>query len=289
MHPRHVNEISPEWLTKALREGDVLKDTSVTDMRSMILGEGRGFLSSVARVELEYDTAETGAPGSVVVKIEPDAETLRRIGDEMHAFEREIRFYRDVADQVPIRLPRVYFSLTDPPDYAIVMEDLSFCTPGDQIVGMHEEQVLATTRIIGRLQARYWNNPALDSLSWMPLTNGETEGFDQYWPSFVEHFGGMLSGAAMEAGKRVGEAIPWLEAEEAKRPHTLVHSDLRADNLLFGPPDSDDAVLIVDWQLTVRRSGAYDVARLMGGERTAGRASWSSNGGHPRLVRHPHQ
>src|SRR5207253_5419777 len=77
------------------------------------------------------------------------------------------------------------------------------------------------------------------------------------------------------AGRAVGERLlgggaAWVEAEIERRPRTVVHSDLRADNLLFGTPGSDDAVLIVDWQIAIRSMGAFDVARLMGGSELPG-------------------
>ena len=43
----------------------------------------------------------------------------------------------------------------------------------------------------------------------------------------------------------------------ANRPTTLAHTDFRLDNFFFGRADAP--VTIIDWQLTVRSSGAFDV------------------------------
>lgn len=265
-HPRHVNEISAEWLTAMLQESGVLsQNAKVTGVAAQVIGEGVGFLSRVGRVRLRYDRAEPHAPDSVVVKIEPESENFREIGDEFHAFEREIRFYREVATRVPIRLPRIYGTLTEPPDYAIVMEDLSFCTPGDQLVGLHTDHVIAASRLMGHIQARFWNNEAIESLAWMPRTNAFGDRYRENWPSFVKYASERISPAAMNVGERVGASLDWLEAEMHRAPPTVVHNDLRADNLLFGKPDTEEAVFIVDWQLATRSMGAFDVARLLGG------------------------
>lgn len=264
-HPQHVSDISSDWLTATLQEGGVLSKATVVGVDTKVIGEGVGFLSSVGRVQLQYDREEPDAPETVVVKIEPEKETFREIGDEFHAFEREIRFYREVATQVPIRLPRIYGTLMDPPDYAIVMEDLSFCTPGDQLLGMHTDRVIAATRVMAHIQARFWNNSATESLSWMPLTNAFGDRFREHWPSFIAYAEERISPAAMTIGAQVGTALEWLEAEMHRAPPTVVHNDLRADNLLFGEPDTDEAVFIVDWQLATRSMGAFDVARLVGG------------------------
>ena len=44
-------------------------------------------------------------------------------------------------------------------------------------------------------------------------------------------------------------------------PHTLLHCDLRLDNVFF----RDDEVVIFDWQLVRRGPAAYDVAYLLSG------------------------
>lgn len=261
----HPEEITPEWMTHALRESGAIREASVKSLKKDILGEGKGFLSSVVRVGIEYDTREEDAPLSVVVKIEPEEGGFREFGDELHAFQREIRFYREVAGNVPIRLPRVYHAVDEPPAFSMVMEDLSSFTPGDQIVGMHERQVMNTVEEIARLQARYWNNEVLHKLEWMPDQNGVSGDYAQKWGSFVTHFGQHLEPGGRELGERLIGFIDWKNNEIARRPKTIVHSDLREDNLLFGPHGSPDSIVIIDWQLAVKSIGTFDVARLMGG------------------------
>ncbi|MDX2165585.1 MAG: phosphotransferase [Deltaproteobacteria bacterium] len=268
--PQSAAEVTPEWLTVALRDGGVLRDGAVVACATTTIGEGLGFLSRVLRVGLTYRGAAAGAPASVVVKLEPDAGSFHDFGDELHAFAREIRFYREVAAVVPVRLPRCYYAADAGPHFAIVMEDLSFATPGDQVAGMHAAQVLATVRLIAGLQARFWDNAALAALTWMPTSNVLGFDYEAKWASLLQHFGALVGAGGRAVGERLRGRIDWLEAEIAARPRTIVHSDLRADNLLFGPPDGPDAVLIVDWQLAIRSMGAFDVARLLGGSALPG-------------------
>jgi len=264
-HPIHPNEITPEWLTYALRAGGVIKKASIKNLKREILGSGKGFLSSAVRVNIEYDKVEWNAPKSVVVKIEPESKVQQDIGYKLHAFQREIRFYKEVAKNTPIRLPILYFSVDEPPAYSIVMEDLSSFTPGDQVIGMGENLVLSTVEALARLQSKYWNNSALDALKWMPTTNGIFVDYVEKWDSFVKHFGSFVDPQALKVGEKLGPSISWLEEEISKRPKTIVHSNLKEDNLLFGNPNSDEAVLILDWQTTIRSMGAFDVAFLIGG------------------------
>lgn len=264
--PRRPEEISPEWLTAVLRDSGALGAGRVAALHQRRLGGVEGFLSRVVRVDLRYEGEASGAPASLIVKLPPAAGAYRDFGDELHAFARELRFYREVAPLAPVRLPRCYGAVHEPPDYALVLEDLSFATAGDQVAGMHAAQVLATARLVGRLQARFWGDAALAQLAWMPASNRVAVDFDAQWPSLEQHFGAAIGPAGLAVGARLrGGGAAWVEAEMARRPPTIVHSDLRADNLLFGPPDGDDAVLIVDWQLAVRSMGAFDIARLTAG------------------------
>jgi hypothetical protein len=271
-NPRHVSEISAGWLDEILHDADAAKDSHVVGVESKVIGEGIGYLSSVARVKLTYDdpkAIERGAPASVVVKIEPECEDFRRMGQEFHAFEREIRFYREIASRVKIRLPKIYFTIAQSPDFAIVMEDLGYCTAGDQLAGMHERQVLVAARLMGELQAQFWNNQAIAELSWMPKTWELWQHFEDHWVSFAENCHGWLGPEHMLLGRRVAKNSKWILEQMSAAPPTIVHCDLREDNLLFGKPDTPEEVLIVDWQLAVRGMGAYDIASLQGGSELA--------------------
>ena len=263
--PMHPEEITLEWITYALKESGYLKQSSIKSIEKNILGEGKGLLSSVVRVDIEYDDQEENTPSSVVVKIEPEEGDFVDFNNEFSSFQREIKFYKEIASNVPIRLPKFYYAVDEPPAYSLVLEDLSHYSPGDQVVGMHEEQVMATVEQLARLQSVYWNNEALSELSWMPRMNGVSSDFAENWPSFVENYGFYLDDRGIKLGEKLSGFIEWKNTEIEKRPHTIVHADLREDNIMFGPPRSEDSIIILDWQLTIRSVGAADVARLMGG------------------------
>ena len=69
-NPQHPEEITAEWLTHILKKAGILKKSSVNEIKKEIIGGGRGFLSSVLKVEITYDLPNTEAPESVVVKID---------------------------------------------------------------------------------------------------------------------------------------------------------------------------------------------------------------------------
>src|SRR5262249_28536143 len=137
--------------------------------------------------------------------------------------------------------------------------------PGDQVPGLTPAQALAAVETIGRLHARWWEAPALEALAWMPRRNLQPARYRQFWPRFQQTMGPLLPASALALGEKVGGHLEGLLRAMEERPHTIVHADHRADNLLFDDPSRPDAVVVVDWQLAIRGRGVLDVARLLCG------------------------
>ena len=125
-HPKTIDQISAPWLDEVLRGAGVLRRATVCAVDVQAIGEGVGFLSGRARVTIGYDQAEEGSPTTVVVKLPASIKAGNDLAESLHAYEREIRFYREVAPRTPIRVPRVFATIMEPADevYILVMEDL---------------------------------------------------------------------------------------------------------------------------------------------------------------------
>jgi aminoglycoside phosphotransferase (APT) family kinase protein len=280
--PRTLVEITPAWLTNALREHGCLAEATVQAVAAQSVGAEFGFLDCLARLRLTYDRIENGAPASVIVKLPTADELHRNIGNFYSAYEREIRFYREVAPHSPIRVPRTFCLAMDreADAYLLVMEDLGSLTPGDQVQGLTADEAHAGVEAIGRFHATWWESPRLATLDWMPTRNFRAARYQSMWPKFRETIGPQLSPAAVALGERLNERLESLLQKIEAGPRTIVHSDFRADNLLFDGP----SVAVLDWQLAIRSHGALDVARLLCGSLPSGdRARREAE-----LVRHWH-
>jgi aminoglycoside phosphotransferase (APT) family kinase protein len=268
--PARVDDIDGPWLEAALAAGGTACDAPVTRVERRVIGAEKGFLSATARIAIEYARPDAG-PASLVVKIEPSDPTFRDAGRRCGAFAREVRFYDEMARSLPLRLPHVYFATARDDGSALVMEDLTALECADQVHGLSHHQVLATVRHIARLHAAYWDNDALRALGWMPEHDHFfDQGFAQHWPAFARTYELRIGREALRLGERVVARLPWLEERIASRPATVIHGDLRADNLLFardGDPGNEPVLL--DWQLANRSLAAIDVARLLGGSEPA--------------------
>ncbi|MBY0525231.1 MAG: ecdysteroid 22-kinase family protein [Gemmataceae bacterium] len=273
-HPRTTEEIDAAWLNEVLRGAGVIQRAMVRKVDVHAIGEGVGFLSGRARVAIDYDQTEEGAPATVVVKLPASVKESVDFAESTHAYEREIRFYREVAPRTPIRVPRMYATIMEPADhvYILVMEDLKALTAGDQVAGMSRAQVLAAARTIAPLHALWWNGDQRQALPWVQPIEEQLKQLSvtpdsvrKAWPLFLEDFGNALPPGGRALGERINQHLESILATFVKGARTLVHFDYRADNLFFDDPRRKDPVVVLDWQLTIWGLGAYDLARLTGG------------------------
>ncbi len=265
---RTFEEIDRPWVAAVLDgaglPGAAVSAVSVED----IGGDGRGFLSGVARVHISYGDGQAAGPESVIVKLPTVLEANLDLGLSMNAYEREMRFYRDIAGSSPIRVPACFLAEMDRESRTalIAIEDAKAWIAGDQVYGLSRDDAEATISAIAAFHARWWGDPALAQLDWVPDRLLDVEGpFAENWPAFVEEYSHFLTAE----GRRIGDALaasgPAMARAVDDAPRTLVHGDLRADNLMFDGPAPGDRVMVLDWQLMTKSLAAFDIARLICG------------------------
>ena len=110
MLPSTVAELTPAWFTEALGPSGVLGGGEVATVRADDIGTGVGVFGIIARLHLTYRGAPADVPATIVAKLPTDAEANRQVGLVLRLYEREGRFYNEVASSVPFRTPRCYLS-----------------------------------------------------------------------------------------------------------------------------------------------------------------------------------
>ena len=252
-----------------LQSGGVCRESTVTQIEITPLEAGHlGNLSGLTRVNLTYDQPAEGLPNSVVVKMPSSAESSREWATSYNAYEREARFYQEVAPTSPIRIPRCYLSINDSANdnFILVLEDVSQHTYGDQVTGLTGKQAIDAIHTIAPFHAYWWDHPDLSQLTWMPTENLDIlHLFAQNWPEYRHRFFDQMS----QEERAIGDRLNWqgdrLAELHSQGPRTIVHSDFRADNLIFDEHSREHPVIVLDWQLAQRNVGAYDVARVVCG------------------------
>ena len=268
--PAAPGELTGEWLTQALRETGTISHAAVESFDSETIGQGVGLIGELARVSLRYDRPEAGAPSSLIAKFPASAPENREVGLHFRFYEREIRFYEEIAHRVELRTPRRYYSAmdVDADRYVLLLEDLAPNRVGDQLASCSLEEAELAIRHLAQFQAGWWESPQLMEIDWMPLVNDPVntsaeESYQEAWEPFLERFGDKLHGPMLSLAERLGNNVARMLDGLAHPPRTIIHGDYRLDNLVFGAPQGQDPLTVIDWQISSRGRGVFDVAYFM--------------------------
>jgi hypothetical protein len=260
--------ITPEWLTHALHSAGVAAGARIVAAHSTVVGTGQ--MGRNLRFELDWDTQTAELPTSVVGKFPSDDPKSRATGRAQGAYEKEVRFYTELADSVGIRTPRCLFAAVEPEsgDFVMLLEDLRPAVQGDQLAGCSVDQAALALREVSCLHAPRWGDPGLEQFSFLTPASAETAQILQaiykaLWPGFRERYADSLSTDAMDLAQRLGDRLAgWVLSSTA--PRCLVHGDYRLDNMLFGSEAGGYPLAVVDWQTLGLGAALADVAYFMG-------------------------
>ena len=167
IRPGGPGELTAEWLTASLRETGTISDgTTVTSFDSGTIGEGEGLLGQLARVKLGYEGATGGEPKTLIAKFPSEVEGNRDLANLFHFYEREVRFYEDIAEEVELRTPKRYFSHGDDQRgvFILLMEDMEPRRVGHQAAGFPRGGAGLTGKVVGGLGRRQQVAAALQQL-----------------------------------------------------------------------------------------------------------------------------
>ena len=146
-------EVTPEWLTEALRER--FPTASVTSVQVLEVRHGT---NSHARLRLEYGVA-SGVPEGAFLKLPPLDPVRREAVNGTGMGRREALFYRTLADRVPMRVPRPYVARFDEGsgDFVLLIEDLEStgCTIPDTVAALSFDQAALAMIDYAALHVRY--------------------------------------------------------------------------------------------------------------------------------------
>ena len=185
------------------------------------------------------------------VKRRPHA-TAGTIPHALDMFRNEVRFYREVAPEVGVRVPACHAAAETDDGFRLELEDLGGWTAGGDPA--------AVARVLATLHGR-WEGTAAERWPWLRPPGAAAglvaELYDRTWPELDRRRDLPPAVRALGAGfvGRV-EELELLEGEAAG-PLTLIHGDVSAANVRTSPAGE---IALLDWEDVRLAAGAVDVA-----------------------------
>ncbi|TPG33520.1 phosphotransferase [Mycolicibacterium hodleri] len=255
-------DLTADWLTATIGAG------TVADFTFDRIGTGQ--MSECYRVALTYTDGEDG-PASVVLKVAAADPSSRQTGLAMGLYEREVRFYTDIAPGLgsgSVVAP-CHHAAYDPATgvFDLLLGDAVPAVVGDEIGGASIEQARMAVTQLGRVHGPLLADAALAGAGWLnresPLSQSLMAAL---YAGFIDRYRDDIAPEHREVCERLVAAFDVYLADEAAsgRPQGLVHGDYRLDNMLFGSDGADRPLTVVDWQTVTWGPALTDVAYFLG-------------------------
>jgi hypothetical protein len=254
-------DLTASWLAAAIGCGPIA-DFAVERI-------GTGQMSECYRVRLDYAGADADGPASVVLKVAATDPVSRQTGSALGLYEREVRFYGDIAPGLGGPIAPCYHAAIDTSTgvFDLLLGDAGPAVVGDEIAGATSEQASLGVVELGRLHGPLLGDAALADAPWLnretPLNQAM---ISSLYAGFVDRYGDQIAAEHRVVCERLVAAFDGYVAQEAgpERIHGLVHGDYRLDNMLFGAAGADRALTVVDWQTVSWGPALTDLAYFLG-------------------------
>ena len=255
-----IDQIDAPWLQSVFAAASV----DVPAINSVQIAPiGAGNTGTTVKASIEYETADTKAPESVVCKFHPADQTHIEAIKSAGVFLIEANVQKLLSKHCEAAIPECYFVAVadDGSQFNLVCEDLSEkCELGDQIEGCSIIEARAGILELARLHRQFWNEPGLKDLEWirprMPFPENALELLDDRLRKLLTE----------EQHDIVRRATPRIHDWLALMPdnQTLIHVDCRVDNMLFDHSNAKSPqAYLIDFALVSVGDAVADVAYLL--------------------------
>lgn len=262
--PASLAELTAPWVSDRL--GSAGHDVEVTELSVRPLDGFTGLMGEVAVIDLAY-ADDTDLPSTMIAKCPVDDDTARMYNQVMNSYKREFGFYRDLADQVPMRVARHFVNEYDEESgRAMLLLEKIDGVDGDILDPPPVETFAGLVGQLGTLHGRFWGSEAYRSLDWcidwtQPSLRLGIPIIRENWPAIREARPDMAPRAVLDFLERtwIHDTETWLE-RVSERPWTMIHGDFEFDNILFDGAES----VVIDWQTPMKSFPGGDLAWFLG-------------------------
>lgn len=256
-------DLTAAWLESAIGAGPIA-DFAVERI-------GTGQMSECYRIRLSYADAPAvpGRPESVVLKVAATDPVSRQTGLALGLYEREVRFYADIAPRLGGPIAPCFHAAVDTSTGAfdLLLGDAGPAVVGDEIAGATVEQAHLGVAELGRLHGPLLGDTALAEAPWLnresPLNQAMIA---PLYAGFVDRYGEQIAPEHRTVCERLVASFDGYLTQEGApdRIQGLMHGDYRLDNLLFGTAGADRPLTVVDWQTVSWGPALTDLSYFLG-------------------------
>jgi Phosphotransferase enzyme family len=251
--------MTPDWLADKLGA----PPGSLRGWTSKAVGTGQ--MCDSFRLTLDWTEPSPDRPASVIAKCPSHDAASRHVAALTGTYVKEVGWYRELRSQAAVAAPHCHYAdiADDDVDFILILSDLTPARQGDQLAGVGLDALAPCIAEAARLHAMLWDGPRLDDFTWLKRDNADIIRalFPRLYGGFRERYADRLALEVLDLGAGLVTNLDrWLMRKPAAR--TLIHGDLRIDNILFAPDGA--RCWLVDWQTLGIGSGASDLAYLVG-------------------------
>jgi hypothetical protein len=257
--PESPSDVTDSWLNLALARTGLTQAQQIDLVR---LGEEDSATGFVLRAHLT--PAEGMTPDSVIVKL-PRAhdgrnEIVRRF------YRTEVSFYRELAGEAGVLIPRAYYIDLDEAtaDYVLILEDFPTLRTGKNDPGATPAEASTAIRTLARLHARWWMNTQLEPFSFLGRAPATLErlatAVEERISIFLDLFGDLIGKEERAVFKTLPTHVRPAVAPLLDPPFTLVHGDTSLKITIIGGTPEAPTLVLIDWQATGIGSSVTDVS-----------------------------
>ena len=255
--PAHPDEITPDWWQAVL--GRVPQTWRWEPI-------GTGQVGDSVRFHLDFADGE--GPATLAGKFAAADPTSRGTAAMLGLYAKEVRFYRDIAPELPVRTPRTLAAevAEDGASFVLLFEDLGPARGGNQLTGCSLEDACQAVKQAAALHAPGWHNPAILELDWLQPNEQAAAQVKALYPHaqavFRERYAGTLEPEFMALCEELAEVTAAVDRVPEKV--SLVHGDFRLDNMLFDVKGGAEPIAVLDWQTLGIGNGLTDIGYFLG-------------------------
>jgi hypothetical protein len=255
--PTTSQELTPAWFSEALNN----------EVEDVVIEEIIWGTATKVLVRLRYRDPDSQLPTSVCVKGCFD----ERLAGASDAYRIEARFFGDLAEKLPVVLPRTYYAAVAPNAYQgiVVMENL--CASGgrfgDPCAPFTPDQVASGLE----MQAR-WHAVTADVAAtlapWLGVGSPAVRAVAKvlfsrdYWDTYYAKSESPRLPRSLDNRERILRGFEALWAYEDGAAGSLAHGDAHIGNTFIR---EDGVVAFLDWQGVCVAPWSYDVAYFITG------------------------